>query len=70
MINVTLLEWQSFLVNVVEAPVMVVVCRRSVSSKVITLNSGMVDIRDEIVSDFISIPEKHMNTVIVPEEVT
>lgn len=70
MIIVTLLDWQSFGVNVVEAPVVVVVSRRSVTSEVVALDPCVVDVGDVVVAHLVSILEKHVNTVVVSQEVT
>lgn len=55
MINLTLLEWQSFLVDVVKAPIVMVVGRRSIPSEVVTLHSSVVNVGHEVVAYLVSI---------------
>ena len=58
----------SFLVLSSEPPVVVVVTRRSGTCKFVSLHSCVIDVRNVVVSNLVSIAQKHVHSIVVLQE--
>jgi hypothetical protein len=58
----------SLLVDVVEAPVVVIVGWGAIGGEVLLGDPGVVDIGDEVAAHFVSALEQHVHSVVVADE--
>lgn len=58
----------SLLVDVVEAPVVVIVGWGAIGGEVLLGSSGIVDIGDEVAAHFVSVLQQDMYSVVVADE--
>ena len=59
---------RSLLVDIIEAPVVVVVGRGAVRGEVVLDSASIVDVGKEYLSNFVAVFEKHVNTIVVAKE--
>lgn len=57
-------------IRVVKSPVMVVVSGLFVASKIVSFDSGQVKVWNESTTDFFSVFEQNVNTVVMSQEVS
>jgi hypothetical protein len=57
-------------IGIVESPVMVVVSGLLIASKIVSFDSGQVEVWNESVADFFSVFEQNVNTVVMSQEVS
>jgi hypothetical protein len=70
MVKKIIFDKESFLVDIVKAPVVVVMSRGTVCGKVIAVHSGVVDIRDKMGSYLVSVFEENVNAVVVANKLS
>ena len=59
---------RSFVVYIVEAPVVVVVSRNDIPREIIGHNFRLVQFRHIRISNFVPVPQQHVHAVVVPDE--
>ena len=57
-------------IGIVESPVMVVVSGLLIASKIVSFDSGQVEVWNESVTDLFSVFEQNVNTVVMSQEVS
>jgi hypothetical protein len=65
-LKIVWLAIKSLLVDVVEAPIVVIMSRSSFTREVLTSHTRIIYVRQEEISHLVSVLQQHMDSVVMP----